>query len=60
MLEIKAGNTTAEIESISYQPGAGLVVTATTVKGDRAELEAALVAAVGGGPVVLEQRKAKE
>ncbi len=57
MLQIKANGSTADIQSISYDPGVGLYVIASAVSGDVAALEAALVLAVGGGPVVLEVPK---
>ncbi len=59
MLQIKANGTTADVQSISYDPGVGLYVIVSDLSGDAADLEAALVLAVGGGPAVLEVQKPK-
>ncbi len=60
MLQIKANGSTADVLSISYQPGVGLHVIASAVSGDAGALEAALKAAVGGGPVELEVQRAQK
>jgi len=60
MLQLKANGSTADIQSISYDPGVGLYVVASAVSGDVSAIEAALVAAVGGGPIVLEVPKTKK
>ena len=54
MLQLKTNGTTAEVLSISYAPGVGLHVRVASVSGDKGALEAALKAAVGGGPIELE------
>ncbi len=57
MLQIKANGATADVQSISYDPGVGLYVIVSDLSGDAADLKAALVLAVGGGPAVLEVQK---
>ncbi len=60
MLQLKVNGSTADVQSISYQPGVGLHVIASAVPGDVSAIEAALKAAVGGGPIELEVQRAKK